>query len=54
MQPGEGMGQGLSQVGEGGFEYCRCPNCGYEVQHERRVPCRRIRCPRCGSLMIGD
>ena len=54
MQPGEGMGQGFSRVGEGGFEYCRCLRCGYSQTHDMGVPCNMIRCPRCGTRMSGN
>ena len=54
MEPGEGMGQGFSRIGGGGFEYCRCSLCGYTEEHRREIPCRRIRCPKCGSLMVGN
>ena len=54
MEPGRGQGQGFSRVGEGGFENCKCPNCGYEEPHRRQVPCNSMKCPRCGTFMIGD
>jgi len=54
MQSGEGRGIGMFPQGLGGFEKCRCPNCGYEEPHRRNVPCNRMRCPKCGIRMIGD
>ena len=54
MQPGEGMGIGMLRRGLGGFEYCRCPRCGYSQTHDMMIPCNRIRCPICGAYLIGD
>ncbi len=31
--------------------YCVCPNCGYEEEHKRGLPCAQRRCPRCGTEM---
>jgi len=31
---------------------CKCPSCSYEIMHRRRMPCMRMRCPKCGSSMI--
>ena len=38
----------------GGFARCRCPNCGYQMEHRRDLPCNQIHCPRCGSIMVGN
>ena len=51
--PGFGQGRGFPRIGQGGFNDCRCPVCGYEESHGRSVPCNRIRCPNCGTYMEG-
>lgn len=28
-------------------EYCVCPNCNYELKHQKRVPCFSLACPNC-------
>lgn len=43
---GRGCGGG-SGLGAGGF--CVCRSCGYREAHERGVPCREKKCPRCGT-----
>jgi len=53
MIPGRGQGRSFPRIG-GGFFYCRCPVCGDVEEHERNVPCNRIRCPRCGTRMVRD
>ena len=54
MIPRIGQGRGFPRVGGGGYNYCRCPVCGYEKEHSRRVPCNRMRCPNCGCEMMED
>ena len=54
MIPGEGRGQGFTRQGRGGFTTCRCPNCGFEEGHSRNVPCNRMRCPHCGTILVGN
>ena len=68
MGMGQGMGQGAGMgTGQsrgrgrmGGFAagpqgICKCPNCGYEEEKQRGVPCVRKKCPKCNSLMTrGD
>jgi len=54
MIPGRGMGQGFSRQGLGGFNYCRCPICGYAISHRKNIPCNQLKCPECGNYMIGD
>jgi cation diffusion facilitator family transporter len=34
-----------------GERICVCPQCGYEVEHKRGVPCSTIECPKCGAKM---
>lgn len=53
MIPGRGRGKGYPRIGKAGFNYCRCPNCGYTEKHSRFVPCNKIKCPKCGTYMIG-
>ena len=50
---GEGRGVGGPRQGVGGAEICICPKCGYEEKHERGDPCNKIKCPECGTPMIG-
>lgn len=50
---GEGRGQGGPRQGIGGAKYCRCLKCGHEMEHNRNTPCQEIKCPKCGSSMIG-
>lgn len=33
---------------------CICPICGYNIVHERGVPCRSIICPKCHVALIPD
>ena len=54
MQPGMGQGQGFSRRGLGGFSTCRCPKCGEIIEHRRNIPCNQLKCPECGTFMIGD
>lgn len=41
-----GWGGGL---GLGGTDICICPECGYEMTHERGTPCNEIICPKCAE-----
>lgn len=50
---GQGMGQGGGRQGDGGASTCVCPNCGATIPHQRGVPCVNIKCPECGTTMIG-
>ena len=52
-QRGMGLGRGGLRQGDGGATKCICPQCGYEVPHERGIPCREQKCPKCNILMIG-
>jgi len=48
---GRGMG-GPSQAG-GAPSKCICPQCGYEAPKKRGVPCRSMKCPKCGTPLVG-
>lgn len=50
---GEGQGVGGDRQGVGGTDICVCPKCGHEEKHERNVPCAEMKCPKCGTKMIG-
>ncbi len=52
---GQGVGgsrQGLGRMGKVPTK-CVCPECKYETTKIRGVPCRSIKCPKCGILLIG-
>lgn len=37
-----------------GSSICICPKCGREISHARRgVPCAKVKCPVCGTPMMG-
>ncbi|MDD5606626.1 MAG: cation diffusion facilitator family transporter [Candidatus Pacebacteria bacterium] len=38
--------------GEGPGGYCICSQCGYEIVHEKGVPCSTLRCPKCQINLI--
>lgn len=41
--------------GRGATEKCVCPACGASVPHQPGVPCRELKCPKCGATMVrGD
>lgn len=48
-----GRGRGFGRGGMGGpIGECVCPNCGYRMPNPPGVPCRSLRCPKCGSVMV--
>ncbi|MCF7668658.1 MAG: hypothetical protein K9N48_02660 [Verrucomicrobia bacterium] len=50
---GRGMGQAGAQGGGAGLsDFCVCPQCGHQEQHERGLPCVRKQCPDCGIPMV--
>ena len=56
---GEGRGNGGAAQADGGAKYCVCPDCGYSKLHSKigegkSVPCAKIKCPKCGTLMEGS
>ncbi len=40
-----GVQKGATGVGPDGK--CVCPKCGYEISHQRGVPCASLKCPQC-------
>jgi len=36
----------------GGPSMCVCPDCDYEQEKERGVPCRSVTCPECGAKLV--
>jgi len=53
MVRGQGQGVGGVRQGDGGTDYCVCPDCGYKAPHPRGNPCGSIVCPKCGTRMVG-
>ncbi|HIH97336.1 MAG TPA: hypothetical protein HA348_07710 [Thermoplasmata archaeon] len=57
MEMGKGRGAGGSRQGLGrrgvAPTKCVCPQCGYETEKTRGVPCRTIRCPKCSIPLVG-
>lgn len=39
-------------LGPGGF--CKCPKCGYRVEHKAEKPCRELKCPKCDVILIRE
>jgi hypothetical protein len=40
--------------GAGPSGYCLCPNCAERVPHQLGTPCYKVKCPKCGTLMIRE
>jgi predicted DNA-binding protein (UPF0251 family) len=40
-------------IGGGPPRICKCPECGYEGEKVRAVPCRTSNCPECGTPLCG-
>jgi len=56
---GEGAGVGGPRQGDGGAKYCICPECGYSMEHVRTgegksEPCAKLKCPECGTRLVGS
>lgn len=49
----EKQGEGTDREYDGGADFCVCPKCGYEVEHERGTPCNQKKCPECGIALTG-
>jgi len=56
MSKGRGFGRGRGGAGQGigGPSSCICPKCGYIVPHTRGIPCTTLKCPECGSVLVGS
>ncbi len=55
---GRGAGRQGSGAGAGGgygpAGYCICLRCGYRVPKQPGVPCREMRCPNCGAVLVRE
>jgi len=49
----EMLGQNTGRENTGGTDTCVCPKCGTEYEHERGVPCNKIKCPTCNIQLTG-
>ncbi len=52
-QPGSRGVYGVRGIGAGPPRACKCPQCGYETEKTRGVPCRTIKCPKCDIPLYG-
>ena len=50
---GDGVGVGGDKQGDGGTDVCICPKCKEEIKHNRGIPCNEVKCPKCGTPMVG-
>lgn len=50
---GHGQGRGGSRQGLGPVSLCICPKCGATLPHIRGKPCTSMKCPKCGTPMVG-
>jgi hypothetical protein len=39
-------------LGPGGF--CKCPECGYKIEHQAESPCRDLKCPQCDVVLVRE
>ncbi len=44
---GKFKGEVKEAVGRGPGGYCVCPECGYQIEHQRGTPCSSFKCPKC-------
>ncbi len=51
---GRGMGGPPQTAGGGPPTKCVCPQCGYEAPKKRGLPCRNMKCPKCGTPLVGE
>lgn len=49
-----GLGEGFGWQGRGSGPqgYCYCQKCGYEIKHQRGIPCAKIKCPKCNISLL--
>ena len=40
--------------GKGPAGLCICPECGLKQLHEAGKPCRKEKCPKCGTEMVRE
>ena len=50
-RPRRGFGGGRGMGSQG---YCICLRCGYRAPKQPGVPCREMRCPKCGAVMVRE
>ena len=53
-QRGDGLGNGGDRQGDGGAVKDVCPKCGYSEPHTKGSPAANKKCPKCGTIMIGE
>lgn len=53
-QKGAGGGVDLerNRAGMGTTGECVCVKCGYTVKKEAGIPCLKVKCPVCGSVLL--
>jgi Na+-translocating ferredoxin:NAD+ oxidoreductase subunit B len=49
----EALGKGTGREFAGGTDVCVCPECGFEIDHLRGIPCNNMVCPECGVDLTG-
>ncbi len=58
MQNCKGQGQGRGRAGgpmtSGPVGFCVCSQCGHKEPHARGIPCIRMKCPKCSTLMTRE
>ena len=52
IQQANGVIAKVEEQEPGGPEMCACPDCDYEQEKERGVPCRSVECPECGAALV--
>jgi len=43
-----------ADVEPGGPDKCVCPDCDYETEKKRGIPCRQMKCPECGANLVAS
>ena len=46
-------GRGGRRRGGGPPSECICPSCGHVIPHTPGTPCFQVKCPKCGTPMMG-